>query len=77
MKDKPPRNKHEPPVAGAITWSQFLFRRLKKTITSFLKVPEMRESEHIKTVSHVFFAKFIRRTEGLKDCHTFSGFDKL
>lgn len=70
MKDKPPRNKHEPPVAGAITWSQFLFRRLKNTITSFLKVPEMRESEHIRTVSQVFIAKSIlykkdSRIEGL------------
>lgn len=49
--DKPPRNKYEPPVAGAITWTQFLFRRLKNTITSFLEVPEMREAAHMKTVS--------------------------
>lgn len=58
MKDKLPQNKLEPPVAGAITWTRFLFRHLKNTIISFLKVPEMRESEHIKTVSH-FTAKLI------------------
>lgn len=51
MKDKPPRNKYEPPVAGAIKWTQFLFCRLKNTITSFLEVPEMCEAEHMKTVS--------------------------
>lgn len=59
MKDKPPQNKLEPPVAGAITWTRFLFRRLKNTIVSLLKVPEMRECDHIKAVSHYFISKFI------------------
>lgn len=53
MKDKPPRNKFEPPVAGAITWTQFILRRLRNTITSFLKIPEICEAEHMKTVSIV------------------------
>lgn len=53
MMDQPPRNKCEPPVAGAITWTQLLLRRLKTTITSFLEVPEMREAEHMKTVSQL------------------------
>lgn len=53
MKDKPLRNKFEPPVAAAVTWTQFILRRLRNTITSFLKVPEICEAEHMKTVSQL------------------------
>lgn len=62
MKDKRQQNKFEPPVAGTITWTRFLFRRLKNTIVSFRKVPEMRESEHIKAVSH-FISLFYYKVE--------------
>uniref|UniRef100_A0A673CHG9 Dynein axonemal heavy chain 10 n=1 Tax=Sphaeramia orbicularis TaxID=375764 RepID=A0A673CHG9_9TELE len=49
-KDKPPLNKNEPPVAGAIKWAQSLSHRIKKPILAFLKVTEMMESEMGKTV---------------------------
>ncbi|KAL7391500.1 hypothetical protein ABVT39_010104 [Epinephelus coioides] len=47
-KDKPPLNKNEPPVAGAIRWVRFLFHRIKRTILSFLDVSEMLENEQSK-----------------------------
>ncbi|XP_069565682.1 dynein axonemal heavy chain 10 [Brachyistius frenatus] len=45
-KSKPPLNKNEPPIAGAIRWVQSLLHRIKKAILIFLKVPEMMEKEY-------------------------------
>uniref|UniRef100_A0A669FBB8 Dynein axonemal heavy chain 10 n=1 Tax=Oreochromis niloticus TaxID=8128 RepID=A0A669FBB8_ORENI len=62
MKDKPPLNKNEPPVAGAIRWAQFLFHRIKFAILPFLKVPEMLDCEKNKVVK-----KYVEMAEQLKD----------
>uniref|UniRef100_A0A3P8UAE7 Dynein axonemal heavy chain 10 n=1 Tax=Amphiprion percula TaxID=161767 RepID=A0A3P8UAE7_AMPPE len=62
-KDNPPRNKHEPPVAGAIGWARFLFRRLKQTILPFLKVPELVESEQGKAAKD----KYVEMARHIKD----------
>ncbi|XP_037633762.1 dynein heavy chain 10, axonemal [Sebastes umbrosus] len=47
-KNKPPLDKNEPPVAGAIRWVRSLFHRIKYSILPILKVPEMLKSEQGK-----------------------------
>ncbi|XP_029296329.1 dynein heavy chain 10, axonemal [Cottoperca gobio] len=70
-KDKPPLNKNEPPVAGAIRWAQSLCHRIKHTILPFLKVPEMMESEQSKMAKdkYIQMAVQIREYEGKKYKH--------
>ncbi|XP_042277329.1 dynein axonemal heavy chain 10 isoform X2 [Thunnus maccoyii] len=53
-KDKPPLNKNEPPVSGAVRWVRSLFHRIKHTILPFLKVPEMLESEQGKAAKQKY-----------------------
>ncbi|XP_062273833.1 dynein axonemal heavy chain 10 [Scomber scombrus] len=53
-KDKPPLDKNEPPVAGAIRWVRSLFHRIKHAILPFLKIPEMLESEQGKAAKHKY-----------------------
>ena len=59
-KDKPPLNKNEPPVAGAIRWVRSLFHRIKHTILPFLKMPEMLETEEGNMVSYFTVAELYR-----------------
>lgn len=44
-KDKPPLNKNQPPVTGAIFWERTLFHSIKHTIVRFQKVPEMLQNK--------------------------------
>lgn len=66
MKDKPPLNKNEPPVAGAIRWTRFLFHRIKYAILPFLKVPEMLDCEKNKVFAQAR-EKYVGMAEQLKD----------
>ncbi|XP_031164939.2 dynein heavy chain 10, axonemal [Sander lucioperca] len=62
-KDKPPLNKNEPPVAGAIRWVQSLIHRIKHTILPFLKVPEMLESEQSKAAKDRYIEMALQLTD--------------
>nr|XP_057927697.1 dynein axonemal heavy chain 10-like isoform X1 [Doryrhamphus excisus] len=44
-KDKPQINKNEPPVAGTIRWTHFLFQRLKVGMLPLLTMPDLLQSE--------------------------------
>ncbi|NXH21068.1 DYH10 protein, partial [Bucco capensis] len=50
----PPLYKNYPPVAGAISWSRFLFHRIKHTILRFQEVEELLASEHGKEVKQIY-----------------------
>lgn len=50
-KDTPPVSKNQPPVAGAISWSQSLFQRIKNTVLRFQTMKELIDSEAGKAVS--------------------------
>ncbi|CAJ1068269.1 LOW QUALITY PROTEIN: dynein heavy chain 10%2C axonemal [Xyrichtys novacula] len=63
QKDKPPLNKHEPPVAGAIRWVRFLLHRLKKTILPFLQMPEMAESDQAKVIKKNYLEVAVKMKE--------------
>lgn len=47
----PPLYKNHPPVAGAISWSRFLFRTIKTPMVKFLNVSILMNSEQGKEVS--------------------------
>ncbi|XP_030593055.1 dynein heavy chain 10, axonemal isoform X2 [Archocentrus centrarchus] len=66
VKDKPPLNKNEPPVAGAIRWARFLFHRIKHAILPFLNVPEMLDCEQNKVFAQAK-DKYVEMAERLKD----------
>ena len=51
MRENPPLNKNQPPVAGAISWEKSLFHRIKHTIIRFQTMEEMMTSEQGKAVS--------------------------
>lgn len=53
-KDKPPLNKNNPPVAGAIYWCRSLFQRIKHTIVRFHIMPFLIQSEEGIEVGTVF-----------------------
>ena len=62
-KDKPPLIKNQPPVAGSIYWERSLFHRIKHTMSRFLEVPEMLESEQGKevraaTIHHTLYSRY-------------------
>lgn len=63
-------------MAGAITWTRFLFRRLKSTIVSFLKVPEMQECDHIKTVGLFNFQVHFTAKLNVTSVHFAQAMDK-
>ncbi|KAI5616269.1 dynein heavy chain 10, axonemal [Silurus asotus] len=65
-KDKPPVNKNQPPVTGAIFWARSLFHSIKHTIISFQKVPEMLQTKQgIATKS-----KFMEVARSMRDYET-------
>ncbi|XP_028270606.1 dynein heavy chain 10, axonemal isoform X2 [Parambassis ranga] len=67
-KDKPPLDKNEPPVAGAIRWVRSLLHRIKKTMLPFLKVPDMQANEEGKLAKdkYVNMAQTIKEYEVMK-----------
>lgn len=54
LKDTPPLNKNNPPVAGAIIWERFLLDRMRYPIRRFKEAREMMDSEEGKAVSPCF-----------------------
>ncbi|NXB08037.1 DYH10 protein, partial [Cnemophilus loriae] len=50
----PPLYKNHPPVAGAISWSRSLFRRIKHTITRFQEEEELLATERGKEVCQIY-----------------------
>ncbi|NXG46545.1 DYH10 protein, partial [Psilopogon haemacephalus] len=64
----PPLWKNHPPVAGAISWSRFLFHRIKDTIVRFQKVEGMLASERGKEVKQIYLnvAKKMKEYEDQK-----------
>ena len=40
-RDNPPISKNQPPVAGAITWSRALFKRIKHTVVRLRTMKEL------------------------------------
>lgn len=51
LKDNPPLNKNQPPVAGAIFWERSLLDRMKYPIKRFKEAHELMDSEEGKVVS--------------------------
>ncbi|XP_054248884.1 dynein axonemal heavy chain 10 [Indicator indicator] len=64
----PPLWKNHPPVAGAISWSRFLFHKIKHTIVRFQEVEEMLASERGKEVKQIYLnvAKKMKEYEDQK-----------
>ncbi|NXN18460.1 DYH10 protein, partial [Indicator maculatus] len=64
----PPLWKNHPPVAGAISWSRFLFHEIKHTIVRFQEVEEMLASERGKEVKQIYLnvAKKMKEYEDQK-----------
>ncbi|NXH96343.1 DYH10 protein, partial [Pachycephala philippinensis] len=67
----PPLYKNHPPVAGAISWSRFLFRRIQHTIIRFQEVEELLATERGKEVKQIYLqvAKKLKEYEDQKYRH--------
>jgi dynein heavy chain len=50
-KQLPPLYKNMPPISGAIAWSRFLFKSIKRPILKFLTIDELMSSEQGKEVT--------------------------
>jgi dynein heavy chain len=60
----PPCTKNQPPVAGAISWSRSLFRRIKKPIVRFQAMEEMKsEKGQLIIAEYIAVAKEMRDYE--------------
>lgn len=55
FKDHPPLFKNHPAVSGAIAWSRFLFKCIKRPILKFLTVEELMNSDQGKEVNTLDF----------------------
>ncbi|NXM38867.1 DYH10 protein, partial [Gymnorhina tibicen] len=64
----PPLYKNHPPVAGAISWSRSLFRRIQHTIIRFQEVEELLATERGKEVKQMYLqvAKKMKEYEDQK-----------
>uniref|UniRef100_A0A8C1QBG0 Dynein heavy chain 10, axonemal-like n=1 Tax=Cyprinus carpio TaxID=7962 RepID=A0A8C1QBG0_CYPCA len=60
LKDNPPLNKNNPPVAGAIIWERFLLDRMRYPIRRFKEAREMMDSEEGKAVVSKFLEVAMR-----------------
>uniref|UniRef100_A0A672KU77 Dynein heavy chain 10, axonemal-like n=1 Tax=Sinocyclocheilus grahami TaxID=75366 RepID=A0A672KU77_SINGR len=60
LKDSPPLNKNNPPVAGAIIWERFLLDRMRYPIRRFKEAREMMDSEEGKAVVSKFLEVAMR-----------------
>jgi dynein heavy chain len=49
-KDNPPLAKNHPLISGAIAWSRFLFKCIKRPILKFLTIEELMNTEQGKEV---------------------------
>ncbi|NXE36473.1 DYH10 protein, partial [Ptilorrhoa leucosticta] len=69
LKD-PPLYKNHPPVAGAISWSRSLFRRIQHTFIRFQEAEELLATERGKEVKQMYLrvAKKMKEYEDQKYC---------
>ena len=67
-KDAPPCYKNHPPTSGAIAWSRFLFKSIKRPILKFLTFGELMSSEQGKetTAHYLHIAKQMKAYEELR-----------